>query len=78
MKMRFNPTVCLKAAFLLTAATLLTAQTTLSTGADKKPVGLLGVSSEKKLLGKSIFSPNSIKKDRCDETPRPSDCNVRF
>jgi hypothetical protein len=81
MTVRFNPAVCLKALFLVSAGALLTAQTTLTppTTTSKKPVGFSGADKNEGGFVRTPFvDPKSLRKDRCDETPRPKDCNVKF
>lgn len=79
MAVRFNPAACLKIAFLLTAAALLTAQTTVTspTAASRKPVGWVNQPEGTGYVRTPFLSPNRIKKDRCDETPRPADCDLK-
>jgi hypothetical protein len=77
MSLQFNPVSCLKVAFLLTVATVLTAQTS-QTGPEKKAVSFTGKRLDVGLLGSLVIDhKNSIVIIRCDETPRPSDCNVK-
>jgi hypothetical protein len=82
MNVRFNPAVCLKVAFLVGASALLTGQTTLTsptspTATSRQPVGSVGQPDSNSFVRTPFLSPNRIRKDRCDETPRPADCDLK-
>jgi hypothetical protein len=82
MTVRFNPAMCLKALLLVGAGALLTAQTTVTqpTTAAKRPVGFTGTDKQNEggFMRTPFIDHKSMRKDRCDETPRPKDCNVKF
>ena len=82
MTEKFNFAPYFKAVLILIVGTLLSAQTTLTlpSGDKKTPAGFKAKrqSDGGYLLMAPLIEPKSLKKDRCDEKPRPADCDVKF
>ncbi len=81
MTRRLHVAVLLKLALIVVAWTALTAQTLLA-GQQQRAAGYGGNRNDSALSAIAIVEKvstkkRSIKKDRCDEKPRPSDCDVR-
>lgn len=81
MIVRFNRNALMRALALVAFATLLGAQTTVKPAVEdggKKPVVSKSKREDAGYLLTPLLEPKSLKKDRCDEKPRPADCDVKF
>lgn len=82
MTEKFNMVFYFKAVLILVVGTLLGAQTTLTSpsGAKKTPAGFKATQQNEGgfMLLAPLIEPKSLKKVRCDEKPRPDDCDVKF